>query len=251
MSYFPGTCVNPTDDDATQCYAMLLAPFAADTDLTTALVSSDSFSFVVPADAITAHAPPHGGPAYGVVFAFMAACAGHIERIGINPAAPGEPPFACFDDQHTKLGADSFVFGFARIYVFDELRNANPVLLGVTLDGAALDETTAVTLARCTRAKLDDCPAHELDSSVDPAEADPVASAPGHPAVEQVWVSYFLTGGKVDNDVSILYDARAGKLTDTKDKLRAPLAAGDYTLWAIVRDSRGGAAWKGFSIQVP
>jgi len=60
---------------------------------------------------------------------------------------------------------------------------------------------------------------------------------------EQIWVDYLLTGGKVKNDVIILFDSRTGRLPSTVDDLHAPQAAGDYQLWAVVRDDRGGATW--------
>lgn len=250
LSYFPAPCVNPKNDDAANCYPTLVSGYPAGVDVTPTLAAGDTFTFAVPGDAIATHAPSKGGPPYGVVFVFMAACAGHIELVGIDGTYPSAPPFACFDDQHTRLDSHAFVFGYARIYVFEELRNTNPVLLNVTLDGAPLDETAGATLPRCTQSNQDDCPAHAVDTAVDAAEPDVAASVPGYSASEQVWVSYFVTGAAMRDDISILSDARTGMLAKTGNELRAPSIAGDYGLWAVVRDSRGGVAWKHYPIHV-
>jgi hypothetical protein len=60
---------------------------------------------------------------------------------------------------------------------------------------------------------------------------------------EELWVDYLLTGGKVKHDVQVLFDPHLGRLSGTVDDFYAPLAPGEYTLWAVVRDDRGGTAW--------
>jgi hypothetical protein len=42
----------------------------------------------------------------------------------------------------------------------------------------------------------------------------------------------------------VLFDARTGPLSNTGIDFRAPQAAGEFRLWAVVRDNRGGVAWQ-------
>jgi hypothetical protein len=58
-----------------------------------------------------------------------------------------------------------------------------------------------------------------------------------------VWVNYFVTSGKMDNDTIVLFDPRNGRVPGSSDGLFAPQAPGDYVFWAVVRDDRGGASW--------
>jgi hypothetical protein len=51
---------------------------------------------------------------------------------------------------------------------------------------------------------------------------------------------YYVSGGKMKNDTVILYDPRKGGLSGTGDDLYARQSAGDFMLWAVVHDSRGG-----------
>jgi hypothetical protein len=60
---------------------------------------------------------------------------------------------------------------------------------------------------------------------------------------EEIYVDYYVTGGKVGSDTVVLYDPQAGRLSGTGDALTAPQKAGDFWLWAVVHDNRGGASW--------
>jgi hypothetical protein len=57
-----------------------------------------------------------------------------------------------------------------------------------------------------------------------------------------------LTAGKVAHDTIVLFDPRAGRLSNTSDSFYSPQAAGDSILWAVVHDNRGGVSWAQFSI---
>ncbi len=59
-----------------------------------------------------------------------------------------------------------------------------------------------------------------------------------------------MTAGKLKSDVIILYDPTSGKLSDTGDDCYSPRAAGDYLLWAVLHDNRGGVSWVQSSIHV-
>lgn len=252
VSYFPTLCLNPPEDDPVYCFPALRTGLAPRSNVDARFTAGDSLSFVVPADVIATHSPPRGGPEYGVGYAFVVACAGHLEVLPESASYPTAQPFGCFDDAGVQLGKEDFVFAYARVYAFNELRNTNPALDGITLDGTAVDEKVGVELARCTAGKDDSCTKAYLDALAAPAtqELDPTASTPQLAFREQVWISYFVTAGKMESDLSVIYDAREGKLPKTRNALTTRAASGDYLLYAILRDSRGGVAWKTYPFKI-
>jgi hypothetical protein len=90
-----------------------------------------------------------------------------------------------------------------------------------------------------------DCPSVRLGVRL-PAnsqENDIAASSSGIPVKEEVTAHYFVTGGRMKSDFSVVYDARTGLIPGDDNGLRVPKLAGDYTLYAVVRDNRGGVSW--------
>lgn len=59
---------------------------------------------------------------------------------------------------------------------------------------------------------------------------------------------YFLTAGKVKDDVLILFDPKVGRTSRSTNDLSAPQAPGEYMLWTVLRDNRGGANWIAFPV---
>ena len=252
VAYLKTPCTNPDDDDPTACYAGLAASLPLGIDLDASLAATDTFSFTMAADAITTHAPARGGEGYGVAYVFVVACAGHVERVETRASYPGEPPLGCFDAGGRRLGREDFVFAFARVYAYADLRNDNPSIGSLTLDGVAVDERVGIVRDRCTASSDSDCAKSYLDVITDPQvqEQDPAASTPGLTFREQVWVSYFLTGGRMEDDVSVLYDSRDGKVPNSRDALTTRSASGRYLLHAVLHDSRGGVSWKSYPLEV-
>ena len=60
---------------------------------------------------------------------------------------------------------------------------------------------------------------------------------------EQIWVDYYSDLEKFDDDSRLLFDTRAGRVSDPAVTFRSPKDPIDGTLWAVVHDNRGGAAW--------
>ncbi len=241
VSWFPEVCINPASDAYYGCYARYAARLHAGVDLTPALSKGTSFSFTVPSNIITSHAPAQSGPAYGVAVVLGMACAGHVEYLAPPEGGPPEAlPFGCFDANHAQLGADDYVFTFAVVYAFASETNANPTLSNLTYAGASVDTKAGITVARCTASNLDDCPKALVDTVV-PASSQ--ESTPDDGVREEIWVDYYVSGGKLKNDTVILYDPKKGALSGTGDDLYAPQSAGDFTLWAVVHDDRGGVSW--------
>jgi hypothetical protein len=118
-------CVNPLGDLYAGCFA---DPSAF------ALASGDEVTFRIPDDIISSRPPPSEPkqPAHGLSYVFFAACAGTL--------APGDLdfPLRCLDAEGNALGTDDFVAGYSAIYVYDDFRNANPIVRGLSIDGKPL-----------------------------------------------------------------------------------------------------------------
>jgi hypothetical protein len=222
-------------------------------DLESSLVESSQFSFQMPSDAITAH-ESLGGEPYGLAFAFSIACAGHVRY---DPAlargAPDGVPFGCFEDTGASVGVDDFVFAYAQVYSFAERRNQNPVITRITYGPDLVDPDAGLTLAHCTASKIDDCPPTKFDValSVDSQELNQSdLDGNGRPLKEQIYAAYFVTGGKLTDEVTILFDSREGRLPNTGNEYRTPLTPGERMLWVVVHDNRGGATWQSVPLHV-
>jgi len=253
VSWLPAACINPAGDAYYGCFPAFADQFQRGVELDSQLVSGDAFSFTLPSDIVTSHASGLG-EAYGLAVAFSIACAGHVEY---RPAAAGGPPdavpFACVDGAGRLLGADQFVFAYSLVYSFESRRNENPELHAISYAGAPIDPSLGLTLEHCRQASIDDCPANKLDVDVPASsqELDPSnQTAAGSPLHESLYVQYFATGGKIANDTVVIFDPRAGRLAHTGDDFRAPQSPGEYRLWAVVHDNRGGTTWQEVALHV-
>jgi hypothetical protein len=247
--WLPAPCMNPQGDDYFACYPSFAGQFQRGVDLSGTLVAGDAWTFTMPADAIaTAQSHPGASDPYGIAFAFVIACAGHVEYVPADPStqSPLTTPFGCFDDTETALGPDQFVFAFARVYAFADRRNANPVIDHLTFGGTPVDPVAGIALDHCTASDEPSCATTVVDTVVPDSswELDPGSLDPsGGPAHEALWVDYYVTAGRFASDSEVLFDAHSGRASSTGDGYAAPLAAGPQTLWAVVHDTRGGASW--------
>ncbi len=267
-----GGCVDPTGDEYFGCYSALATELGALSSggapppgTFAAGIGLDTFQITLPTDIVTRRPPPQGAPYAGEEFVFFVACAGQVKPIAPEgTGTAGGFPLGCFDATGKQLGADSFVAGYTEAYAFQDGRtNANPVMQGLDLDKTAIpDDVSAPADAPHVKAcsvtedqrKLSGCSAPDAFSACttydikvavdkDVAEVDPGAqTSDGKPLHETVWVSYLADGGDFDNDTKLVSDATTG-FTDTFDANWAPPPTpGTYTLWAVLRDSRGGSS---------
>jgi hypothetical protein len=247
--WLPEPCLNPPDDAYYRCFPGLRARFRPGADIESALSAGTRFSFQMPEDAIVPH--PRSDTPYGLAVLFTIACAGQVRYEPPPPgSSPDAVPFACFDAAGERLGNDAFVLVYSLVYSFTDRQNHNPELTQLTFGGVAVDPAGGITVPHCTKSKESDCPATELDVVVPAASQEPDPSnrdAAGATLKEQLTVQYFATAGAIQNDVTIVFDPRQGRLSDTGDEYRAPRAAGEYRLWAVLRDNRGGTS----SLEIP
>lgn len=254
MSLFwvPAPCINPPNDAYYACYADFASAFAPGVDVTASLVSGTSFSFSMPADVIARHQPTRSGPAYGLAVVFTIACAGHVEFLPSSARAGADAlPIGCFDENHGQLGPADFTFAYSLVYAFENRSNQNPVFDHVAFGGAVVDPAVGITVDHCTNSNIDDCPTTPLDVIVPASdqERDPGSlDAQGNVLGEEIYVDYFVTEGKLGNDVLVLFDPKAGFESSSTNHLSAPQMPGDYMLWTVLRDNRGGASWLAFQL---
>jgi hypothetical protein len=187
---------------------------------------------------------------YGIVYVYFTACAGHFKLVA--PSSANALPFGCQDDDAKDLGPDDFVPGYSSIYVYDDLRNANPVVNDFSFrttsfkDSPSAAESDAPHIARCTNGDRGSCPSFDIKVDVDrvSAETDPLAKdADGNPLQEQLWVAYYATGGDFTASLRLVNDASKGWNDDNATKFRAPATPGPVRIFAVVHDNRGGVAW--------
>jgi hypothetical protein len=233
------------------------------------LPTGPSYTFHMPADAVTSHAPQPGTPIpYGVAILFNIACAGHLQLVPIDPSNinPQTVPIGCFDASGNQLGPDDWVFGFTRVYAYDTLTNQNPVISYVDVGGTKLQVTPqagtpqiyttpacnssngCLSMPVCTSSDGKNCqvaigPVVPSSSwEVDPEETD----VNGKPLHEEIWVDFYTTFGELGDEARLLYDSTTGSIggPSTTDTLfQAPSTAGTGTIWMVVHDDRGGASW--------
>ena len=224
----------------------------------------DTFHITVPPDAVRTAVP--GVPDYGVMYVWYALCAGTL-----GPARVEGPfPLACFDENDNELDVTDFVVGYTTLYVFDEIRNENPRVLGLTVEGTRvppdcidadcvgldvpdaddLDCDHVPCIPACT--KKHDCPEYEIEPLVDrdSLEFDPVGSIAGGTRNEQFWSSYYVNAGSLDREGALLHDPVAGWQDQISTKLTAPREPGVLEFWGVIHDNRGGTSWLRQSILV-
>jgi hypothetical protein len=222
------------------------SPFASiptGVDLAPFLPQGPSFSFRMPEDAVQ---PRKGSDPYGLVVVFNVLCAGRIEFVQPDPeGGPQQVPVVCTDENDVKLPASDYVIGISRVYAYTERLNTNPVIEKVLSEGKDVDPAQGITLEKCVAEKERDCKENKIDVRVSDNswEANPADVTRDGELHEQIWVDYYTDIGKLDDEARLLFDTRVGRVTDTDVKYRAPKDVSDGTLWAVVHDNRGGAAW--------
>ena len=223
-------------------------PFSAiptGVDLAPFLPQGPTFSFRMPDDAIQPRARDPEHP-YGLVVVFNVLCAGRLEFVARDPeGAAQQVPIACSDDNGVRLPASDYVIGITRVYSFPDRINTNPVLEKVTFEGNDVDLAKGITFEKCTAEKEKDCKENKIDVRVSDSswETNPSDVTRDGELREQIWVDYYSDIGTFDDEARLLFDTRVGRVSESEVKFRAPKSVADGTMWAVVHDNRGGAAW--------
>ena len=264
-----GAAVGASVALATACDAGPRAPGAIGAlvpgvDLTPLLPQGDCVDFVMPSDAIAAHASDPAPPVpYGMAILFNIACAGHLELVPRDPNNIQSPPIGCFDAQHNRLGPNDYVLGFTRAFAYDSLENKNPEVDGIEVDVEG-QLSMNLDLDGGTEAgfDVDHCPAGSKCKTVHIGPLVPASSQEANPLVhdlhgkelkEQIWAEFFSTLGSFGSDARLLYDPATGSVgssADTNNEFNPPDHPDDGTIWIVVHDNRGGATWVTVPVRV-
>jgi hypothetical protein len=280
-------CEDPTDDAYYECFSSLVSQLGdagapeggtADggmdggkskpaigpgVDLSPFLPQGPTFSVPLSSDIITKHPPTMGTDPYGLAIIFNMACAGHPELLPVDSTnlSFNSLPIGCFDKNGNQLDPSSYVVGYATVYAYTSLTNANPVISQFLYQGNAMDggflgdsslldaETIAdggIGVPTCTGVDGGGCSTYSFNVEVPDSswEIDPQdLSSNGQPLHEQIWVDYYWTAGNFSDDSRLLYDPTVGFVGDSGVNLTAPASSTSATFWAVVHDNRGGVAW--------
>ena len=233
-----------------------------------AFVTGTSASFQVPSNAVTMHPPQAGAQVpYGLVFMFNVACAGEIRPTPIDPSNqnPQAVPIGCFDAKGNQLGPDDWVLGYTRVYAYDSLTNANPVISYVDVNGQKLALTQGdgpqiyeapacdagagcLSMSPCTSSDQGKCqvkigPVVPSSSwEVNPEQTD----VNGNPLHEEIWADFYSSVGQVQYSARLLYDPSTGSIggpDTTNNNFQPPGTPSQGYIWIVVHDNRSGAAW--------
>lgn len=234
-----------------------------------AVTSSTSFTTSLPLDIVSSRPTPDGGAKYGLGYVFFFACAGEIKPIEVDPGgAAGFLPLGCFDSEGRRLAADSFVPGYTQVYSFeDERRNENPVVKGLIVNGVhTADDPDAIpTVKGCDQSfderrqvgcfapeRFEGCTPIKLDVDVDSniAEIDPGEFVNGKQIYEAVWVDWLVDSGDLTSGIQLISGVTEGYKQDHVTQWFPPSEPGLHTVWATVRDTRGGTTFLEQSIIV-
>ncbi len=271
-TFFAFWCLNPPGDLFSEC---LRTPPGRDFDVQFQ-TNQNTFTLEIPEDSLRSSIIDPRLPDSGTAFVFYGICTGTLAGPGIGDDA--DIPFTdlevgedlipkCLDEEGNELGADDFIIGYSAIFIYEELRNANPMIIGFTVEGqdVTVDCTDTECDAQfsvpeiegcqqgvpCLQACEDDgdflnCPGIEIGALLhrDSAEKDEVAEiAYGTDIEEAIWVSYFVDRGSVSPPVKLVNDATVGWQDDYTTKIYAPKEPGPLRIWAAARDNRGGISW--------
>ncbi len=221
-------------------------PFASvptGVDLGPFLPQGPTFSFRMPDDAVK---PREGSPPYGLALVFNVLCAGQIQFATRDPAGGAQQvPVLCTDENGVQLPPSDYVIGISRVYSYLDRTNTNPIIEAMTLEGKDVLPGQGVTLDRCTADREKDCKENKLgmrvsDSSWELNPSDVTRNGVPH---EQIWVDWYSDIGMFDDEARLLFDTQQGRISDSDVTYRAPKDLVDGTLWGVVHDNRGGAAF--------
>jgi hypothetical protein len=230
-----GLCVNPASATAPACLAVL--------DGSTVFIAKGmpSFDFALPSDVITQL--PTEAAAHASVGAVVAACPGELT------VQSGTLPFRCVDASGHTLGTDEYVIGVKRVFARRTDRNENPVLSGVTWDGAEWLAADVKEVVACgeTGNDFESCSSseqHTIAVALPAASVESGVDSFGTPFEEQVVVQYYATEGIFEHDMRLASD------TTNRWTARAQSAGRTVTMWFVLRDDRGGVPWESRRVHV-
>jgi hypothetical protein len=239
------SCVNPQSSDLAGC----LARIAENPDPQSAVFAmgadQNAPQVMIPGDVIAAlPARARNGASVGIV---SAACPGALSF----GEGPGGLPFVCKEvGTDREMALDEFSVGIKRITVRETDRNQNPIISGVTFDGAdwPAGEVKQIT-GTCdtdefTYDTCDDGDKHQIALELPAGTVESGTDELGQDFSEAVVVQYYATEGIFENEVKVAAETKNGWVA------RKSAAGQQLSFWFVVRDNRGGVSWTERQVQV-
>jgi hypothetical protein len=231
------SCKNPADSSVYGC----LAKIGESRDPTSAVFAmgegEDSPELTIPEDVITSL--PAAAQRFASVGVVSVACPGDLSMA----EGPGGLPFRCQElETGRDLALDEFVVGIKRIPVRETERNHNPIIDGISFDGADWPEDEVKEVGSCDTSgfSYDSCPdaeKHQLAVQLAPESFESGLDSSGDGFDEQVVIQHYATEGIFENEVRIGKDPKNGWVA------RKAASGQTLSLWFVARDDRGGVSW--------
>ncbi len=261
-TFFGFWCVNPPGNSYARC---LTAEPSIEPQFEFGVTE---FDVTIPEDSLLESSVPNARPS-GSAFVFYGVCAGEFQLPDLedDDLEPEDLIPQCVDENGEQVGAEDFVIGYSQIFIYDELRNNNPILRGLKqgdtelrvdcIDEACDEPYEVPDLQGCEEGVLcleaceDDevspfnCPHKSIEAMVneESVEADDVAADFGTEQEESIWVHYFVDRGAIGSELKLINDAVEGFQSDFSTTIYSPEEPGPVRVWVVVRDNRGGTAW--------
>jgi len=265
--FFGFWCLNPLGDTYVGCLNQsgnVQPQFA---------VNQSNFELTIPEDSLQPSVLDTNLPDYGTAVVFYGICNGTLDVSSLGSPPPegtdlGEGVLpTCKDADGAALGPDDFIVGFSKVFIYEELRNENPRITGIQVDGkdVAIDcidedcdgpfpplemegcEEGIACIESCEEdGDFTTCPEIALEAVVDrdSAELDALGNLGASTELEEfIWVSYLADRGRITPPLKLVNDARSGWNPDLETSIYAPKEKGPMRIWAVARDNRGGASW--------
>jgi hypothetical protein len=231
------SCVNPDSSDLQGCLAKIAESPNPDDAVFAMGAGTDSAALTIPTDAIDSlPAAARGAATVGVM---SVACPGDLSF----GAGPGGLPTRCQEPGTGRdLELDEFIVGFKRITVRNTDRNQNPVITGITFDGADWPATEIKEVGSCDTGDFEygtcaDKNKHQLAALVSPDSFEKGKDELGRAFEEQVVIQHYATEGIFE------FEVRTGESPKTGWVARKRASGQTLTLWFVARDDRGGVTW--------
>jgi hypothetical protein len=238
------SCLNPNDTSLASCLERIGerddpegAVFARGEGL-------EEVELVVPPNALDD--VPTAARAFAGIGVVSAACPGDLS---FEAGASGLP-FRCEEPATGReLALDEFIVGIKRVTVREQERNQNPVLTGVTFDGADWPANEVKEVGWCDQDDFvyDTCPddeKHQLGVVVAPESFETGTDELGRHFDEQLVLQFYATEGIFEDEV------KTGNAPLNGWVARKSASGQTLRLWLVARDDRGGVAWTERQVRV-
>lgn len=244
------TCEDPRDTTVNACFAKIAEDARAGKPPAIALGPDPSFTWRVPADALSRlPAVVRPSATAGIV---TIGCPGRLEQEPFNNAGSDQIPFRCIEAGSEQiLPYERWVVSVKRVFLRERDRNALPGIAEVTWNGASWPEGDVRETRACNNDSnaFDDC---------DGGEQNLVAARPSPEAIErgvdeyglrfseQVVVQAYATEGNFEFEARTVETAALG----SKWVARKAAKGKEIVMWFVIRDNRGGVSWTSRRVRV-